>query len=253
MSENFWKKQMKWAKCVSYDYMLHDLEFRTGALKEAKKIMRVVNKNVNLIAERLVGRNYRFVDPNRIITPPETDIEYHVINLAKRGIYLPISFQAWLEEVGSVNFMGSDPNWDFPGYAFDNSDNGQKILSTDPLVVETNIKYILHQHDNWIDQYYEHDNWMNQGNEDSCDEIEPFRISIAPDDLHKANISGGAPYEIMGNTPCVESLVYNERHTLTFVAYLRYALLWGGFPGLDISENQEIEFIKLMKKDLIEF
>lgn len=60
----------------------------------------------------------------------------------------------------------------------------------------------------------------------------PFVIDIAPDYLHKANVSGGAPYAVAPSTGA-DGLVLFERHQTTFTNYLRIAFSWAGLPGWD--------------------
>jgi hypothetical protein len=59
----------------------------------------------------------------------------------------------------------------------------------------------------------------------------PFRLQFAPDYIHKANVSGGPAYEVDAYAPQVDVLVLNEPRGHTFVAHIREALAWGGFPG----------------------
>jgi hypothetical protein len=66
------------------------------------------------------------------------------------------------------------------------------------------------------------------------EDIGHFEASLAPDALHKDNISGGASYAVELPNAAADFLFLNERHNLLFVAYLRLAILrFGGFPGLD--------------------
>ena len=77
-------------------------------------------------------------------------------------------------------------------------------------------------------------------------------IAIAPDDLHKANISGGAPYEIAIPDLRADGELVNERHRLFFVDYLRLCFEFGGFPGYDGAEKLPGEIAGL-KAGLAEF
>ena len=58
-------------------------------------------------------------------------------------------------------------------------------------------------------------------------------IDIAPDDLHKANTSGGDPYQIAVPDLSADGRLLGERHDLFFVKYLRLVFRLGGFPGYD--------------------
>ena len=62
---------------------------------------------------------------------------------------------------------------------------------------------------------------------------------LAPDDLHKDNVSGGEPYGVGLPDPSADFPFFYESHNLLFVPYLRLAILrWGGFPGLDFSRER---------------
>ena len=70
------------------------------------------------------------------------------------------------------------------------------------------------------------------------DEDEPLMIEFAPDALHKANISGGGPYAIEVPNPVADGQVEDAPHDVTFVEYLRDAILgWGGFPGWEGAQD----------------
>ena len=58
-----------------------------------------------------------------------------------------------------------------------------------------------------------------------------FAVDVAPDWLHKANVSGAGPYAIEVPNKGVDALLLAEPHLTTFVNYLRIAFQWGGFPG----------------------
>ncbi len=64
----------------------------------------------------------------------------------------------------------------------------------------------------------------------------PFTVDVAPDSLHKANISGGPPYGVRVPNLGVDGLLLWEPHQTTFVNYLRIAFHWGGCPGWSRGE-----------------
>jgi hypothetical protein len=57
-----------------------------------------------------------------------------------------------------------------------------------------------------------------------------LRAPLAPDRLHKANISGGGPYGVRLPDATAEGLFIAEV-ALPIVAYLNRVFLDGGFPG----------------------
>lgn len=58
-----------------------------------------------------------------------------------------------------------------------------------------------------------------------------FEVPVAPDYLHKANVSGGMPYGLAVPNPAADGLLLWEPHQTTFVNYLRIAFRMGGMPG----------------------
>jgi hypothetical protein len=54
---------------------------------------------------------------------------------------------------------------------------------------------------------------------------------VAPDYLHKANVTGGMPYGLAVPNPGADGLLLWEPHQTTFVNYLRIAFGIGGMPG----------------------
>jgi hypothetical protein len=77
-------------------------------------------------------------------------------------------------------------------------------------------------------------------------------ITIAPDDLHKSNTSGGPPYEIAVPDLNADGRLLNERHDLYFVDYLRTAFRFGGFPGYD-GIDPVPEDLTVLKQGLLAF
>jgi hypothetical protein len=59
-----------------------------------------------------------------------------------------------------------------------------------------------------------------------------FAIDFSPDDLHKAEISGGPPYAIEAPNLAVDGIVLWEIHQTTFVNYLRTVIQHAGLGGL---------------------
>ncbi len=267
MSENIWQPQTSWTTFVASDYRLTDVKFRRKALLKAREIMKITRSNVNKIIKRLRNRKYQFVQEPHIPPLKRTVITKWVKELAEDNIFIPIAFQAWMEEVGSVNLMGTDPSWQYSGY---DSIGPKETWCTDPLVVETDIEYTNGEIENWKQlcngEYYEQiskdsqkdfiKNWGQQYFEEwkerllaeqESDQVGPYRIDFAPDDLHKANCSGGMPYALCTARPTVDPLVLWEAHCYSFVAHIRHAFTWGGFPGFEDTENRPIDFIEEMK------
>jgi hypothetical protein len=209
-----------WAWMVGESRRLREDRFRKEALTTARDMMKRAREELESIVQALRSSGYRFVDQDKVLIAPEAGIEDWLREQEVFGIYVPLSVQAWLIEVGAINLMGSHPEWPHPAYLFE-STSSEDVWYTDPLVVELPREGILAMHEEW--------NYHRR--EDGDYETGPFRLEFAPDHIHKANVSGGAPYEVDAFEPSVDALVLNERSGRTFVGHVRHALEWGGFPG----------------------
>jgi len=78
-------------------------------------------------------------------------------------------------------------------------------------------------------------------------------ICIAPDALHKADHSGGEPYEIAVPDLRADGEVRNEPHDLFFVDYLRLCFRWGGFPGWEAAGSAAPRELEELRAGLLEF
>jgi hypothetical protein len=185
------------------------------AREVARETMRRVNRNCERIVSRLRASGYRFgMYPDGSsgyysegpLLPPSKSLHADVAALEARVGPLPLSLAAFWENVGSVDLVGMHPGW--PGLL-------------DPLVVYP-PEATLSALDDWEEN-------LEQG-----ETAEQVTAILAPDDLHKDNVSGGDPYSAALPEPTADFVLLNERHGLLFVPYLRLAILrWGGFPGLD--------------------
>ncbi len=231
-----WYRQAHWAECVAFAYQYPSGDFPDTLVELARAIMRRARENVERIVARLQSTGYRFVHPESALLPPRTDTSAQVYQFQALGLHVPLSLRVFWEEVGSVNLMGTHPEWPHAGYRFDSDD----VWETDPLVVDP---------PDLLDDY---ENWRYNRDERGDDyPIEPFRIAIAPDAICKKNFSGGCPYAMSCDAPAVDSILLYEPQCISFVAYLRIAFEWGGFPGFRCYEDAPRSFIEQLKKDLV--
>jgi hypothetical protein len=136
--------------------------------------------------------------------PPRADAAKGVARFEKEFGAMPLSLRAFYEVVGEVNFIGSHPEIDPPN----------NPMAPDPLVV------------------YGLDDGLVEFDDDGEEGV-PSAITIAPDDLHKADTSGGDAYEMAIPDLRADGELLNERHNLFFVDYLRLVFAYGGFPGYE--------------------
>jgi hypothetical protein len=199
----------------------------------AQETMSRAKGNILTIISRLEQTGYKFALPEQVYIPPGTDVRERLQQLVSHTGPIPVSLQAWYEIVGGVCLMGDHEN-----LAFYSSPIAQEppLFYSDPLVVFP-IQAALGSID--LDQTNAKENPQDK-----------FLIPIAPDSYHKANISGGAPYEI--GLPCsaVDTILLNEWHKTTFVNYLRISFRWGGFPGWERYPDKPNALLKILSADL---
>jgi hypothetical protein len=170
----------------------------------ARETMRRARRNVEQLIDQLAGFGFKF-EAMPLVDPP-SDISSQLDALEADIGILPLSLRHWFEEVGQVNLNGTHPDWAF--------------AYPDPLVVEAPSEYIRSEYEAWV---------TDRGTE--WDRGTAFEIPLAPDYLHKANVSGGMPYGLAIPNPGADGLLLWEPHQTTFVNYLRIAFSMGGMPG----------------------
>ena len=153
--------------------------------------------------------------PSLPTTPPGEDAAGLAAWLQARFDMVPLTLLSWVRLVGDVWLVGSHPLW-------------TASASADPLVIEVegarypgaSIK------DHFDAEHQAHQQWASEAVED----VGPFVLPVAPDRLHKDNISGGPPYGIVVPDGCADGLFVAEA-TMPFVSYLNWVFRSGGFPG----------------------
>jgi uncharacterized protein DUF6745 len=219
-----------WRELVSLGDRVRADPDAADALAVAYETMHRVESNVRKLVQRLDGISYTFgMNDSRspqfaAHVPPPPDIHRRIVDFEKEYGTLPLSLRAFYAVVGEVNLIGTHPSIDPKGGS----------VATDPLVV------------------YALDEGALEFDDEDEDGETPRAITIAPDDLHKANVSGGDAYEMAIPDLRADGELLNERHGLFFVDYLRLCFRFGGFPGYDGAERAPIE-LEGLSKGLLEF
>jgi len=211
--------QQVWSDLMALGDAVRQDPHAADALAVAYETMERVSANVRTVRRRLDEIRYRFRWPKQAHEPPPRDAAKRLQRLQQGRRTLPLSLRAFYEVVGAVNFMGLDPH----------SGPDDSLVLADPLVVFG------------FEEAF-----------DELDEDERGFISIAPDDLHKADTSGGDPYEIAVPDLRADGELLNERHGLLFVDYLRLCFRFGGFPGFDGADARPAAIDRLTA-DLVPF
>lgn len=201
-----------WAEVVALGARAGEPAFAADVNALARETMQRALRNVEALTSLLPSIGWRFRFPmsgppsdHCVHARPRSDVQEKIRALETLCGPLPASLRAWWEVVGTVCFMREglrDMEEPLP----------------DPLVVAP-IESVIAEFHEWAA-------------DPARRRLEPrFRAPLAPDELHKEDISGGAPYELELPSSAADGVLLNEWHNATFVSYLRDAFRWGGVPG----------------------
>jgi hypothetical protein len=207
-----------WQTLCSLGPIAGDLRQEADAV--AHETMKRVAHNLDLLASRFYARGWVALT-GMLRTSPKPDdgrICAEIERITKSPI--PPSLSAFWHVVGGVDLV-----WDYntekrppvllPGITLD-------LDVLDPLFIAApaDVEYLFGE-------------WEHAVEKTHPELLDPFSIDLAPDYLHKANISGGAAYAIELPHFGADPVLQNERHRLPLVGYLRHCLRWAGFAMLE--------------------
>jgi hypothetical protein len=171
-----------------------------------------------------------------VFGPPTAEEINFVRGLEKKQMFLPLSWRAWIEEVGDVNLAGSHPTlcfWDSPG---------ARIVYADPLMVT-------------LDHFnFEIEAWEERI--DDGEAPEAFDAIIAWDAQAKARLAIekqvlDSGYAIAVPDPAADARLHGAAGETFFVDYLRKSFRWGGFPGWEGAANPPEAELRLLSEGLL--
>lgn len=184
-----------WQELLQLGAQVRSEPYSTEGWGVVGETMRRVRHNVEVLIPRLREIGYQFGDLSDTpgywkhtppLTPPPADAENYLEELEELVGALPLSLRGWALGVGEVSFLGYHPDW-------------PDTFDIDPLHVDSLTD------EGKLDYYRDmYEDWQAEAEEMGDEEMEPFAIEIAPDDYHKANISGGSPYSIA--VPCENNI-----------------------------------------------
>lgn len=229
------ERQQVWNELVDLGPQVRQEPYLSQATEVTAETMRRVRRNCERLVSRLNALGYIFgtypdgcgsFTSGALVLPDEASFS-SLAELETRCGPLPLSLLGFWQEVGSVDFVGMHPTW-------------PKAL--DPLVVGDPGVALL-----------DLDEWEELIEDGEVEASDVFEASLSPDDLHKDNISGGAPYSVALPSRGADFVFLYEHHELPFVSYLRLAILrCGGFPGLE-GQNVEFEHLTVLTQGLEPF
>jgi hypothetical protein len=197
-------------------------------------------RNIEIIVERLLRAGYRTHSnrddqtPQTPYFPPSATACDHAAWLEATFGPIPMTLLAWARLVGDVWLVGTHPEW-------------PTSAAADPLVIEVEgSRYpdasirasFVTEHESWRD-------WTEQDGDAG-----PFVLPVAPDRLHKDNVSGGPPYGIIVPDGCADGLFVAET-PMPFVSYLNWVFRNGGFPWHAGSDDNAWRVRHDLAKDLL--
>jgi len=276
--QSVWNQTADWRKSVETPGVYSDQARQSllGMLQNTKSLLSGTNPLQQMVREKLAAKSQQqepaspLEDPD-VFAPPPAGVKRMMHQLEKKlGGPLPLSLRAWYETIGSVSLMGTHPALCFmedqdadtaPAMYMNPAmfqgpegtrqlealrNSGVNVVSSleerpghdpilaDPLVVAP-LESILSDCGDW---------------KECCEsDEEPFRAVLAPDDLHKANISGG-DYDIELPADGADTL-FNDWHGKNFVDYLRITFRWGGFPGWERYPNRPEKELAYLREGLL--
>lgn len=273
-----------WAELLAIGERVREEPVYSDALAVARETMRRARHNVKTLILRLEALGYEFgyhwlaEEPQRRFTdeqiaeierecphfrPPQPDLPERLAELEAQAGMLPLSLQAWYEEVGTVNFVGKAPQtWDDLGYqgfqgaaykAFKrehphpSAEEHRQFVQAHPEFRQAIVAEAIYL-DPFVIQPIEHTLLLAEPSQ-----VMPgkYRVPLAPDYCHKYFVSGGGPYEIFAPCLAIDAPLNGEWHDTTFVHYLRICFRWGGFPGLQRAPRPPADDIAALTRELL--
>jgi hypothetical protein len=166
-----------------------------------------LGQRIAALVARLHAGGYVFERPNEVFPGPDLRAPAAIQAIESAVGQLPLALKLFWLRVGSVDLSGSHPHWQASGYL-------------DQLVVFPS-PYALYELEEYLDDQEERDRY-NQ----------PYAVPVAPDYLHKANVSGGSPYSVAVPAIADDPPLNDTPSPETFLEHIENALRFGGFPGL---------------------
>ena len=219
------RKHEVWSELRQLGGRVWEPEHREIAWEICSAACEIQAENLRRAVEIMRRHGYEFATPgpgttrtpHDPIVPPGRDTPAFVDWLEDKFGPIGMLGRAFVQLIGDVNLNGILPAW------------GDEFALVDPFMFEVEAKaYGDDVRRALLDEY---ELYAEDDNEAE------FGIAFAPDDYHKANISGAGPYLLRRPAEGVDSAVEIGGSEMGLVDYLNRNLAAGFFPGLDRSEG----------------
>ena len=208
-----------WHELRQLGARVREPELREQATLVTDEMARRARRNVEVLVGRMTAAGVRFHTNDEAQTPavpfvPATPAAAAYADWLDEAVGpVPLTVRSWVREVGDVWFVGTHPTL-------------AGLAATDPLVVELEgSRYpgtVMGDH-----VLEEVEAWREVAADDP--DAGPFVLPVAPDRLHKDDVSGGGPYGFVLPDACADGLFVGET-TEPFVSYLNRVFAHGGLP-----------------------
>ena len=253
-----------WARLRELGGDVRKSEWLDDALEVARETMRRARQNIEILVPRLREAGYEFEQPDAAHVPATSSDATMIAEIEKAVGPMPLSFRAFYEIVGSVNFCQSSDQ------LVQYSQKRRKTATEIEILGEQDPLYVLplsllfedlmaaRAHRRKIGRYARF-GWREGGEN-------RWYCQFAPDEFHKANYSGGENYNLFIPDPAADFRIHDLYLRVSddqgedrewFVDHLRSAFLGGGFRGkcdLDdfIKRPPDTPLIRRLREGLLE-
>ncbi|AUY49072.1 hypothetical protein C2142_09090 [Streptomyces sp. CB01881] len=192
----------------------------------AAETMRRVHRHVGRLGDAPAELGLVPIAGLDALKPPTPADHVELDALAEEAGALPFALDACLRHVGRVVFAGDCPAVDLTWTEGDQYDVAG--LYPDPLVLP-DVEHLRHCWDGHREPLRDRPESEGAG----------FLFEFAPDELHKANISGST-HDILLAEATADPVVrgVDGRPGITLVEYLRLSIAWGGMPGWSLQPDR---------------
>ncbi|MBI2687790.1 MAG: hypothetical protein HYX27_15880 [Acidobacteria bacterium] len=268
-----------WAELNELGDNVRSRKLRDDAYAVARETMRRARVNIEALIKRLPELGYKFHDKKPFVSPPRnTESQCKKLERILSGP-LPMTLWAWWEQVGEVSLTGEHQ-------ALHTVNSDPIVFAPVSYALEAVADWAGHPATRAPAPPQPAGAWKGsveawrrslRARDMAGDEIEAllapsiamfeaqdreyeklrampadprFRFDFAPDELHKAGISG-ATYDVL--LPCAASdfTLEGAQGTPLFVDYLRQSFQYGGFRGWIGHEGPPHREIEFLTRDLL--
>jgi hypothetical protein len=209
-----------------------DESWRAEAELVADATMRRVRRNAERLVDAVVARGWP-VAQGDALRAPEADVDERLAELEEvTGAPVPPALSAFWRIVGGIDLVPWG-NQELPPSL------PERLIHLDPLEIDSSriLRYTI-------------DEWRSENDGVHREIALPIELQLSADSLHKAGISGGAPYSIWLPSGSADPVVHDEPHELRFTEYLRLAFGKAGFvmrrePELDEQAEAWLSSLEL--------